>query len=95
MQLIPLGSRAVVRRENPETTTPNGIIIPGNAQEKSVYGTVVAVGPGTAENPLPANLVVGCKVLFGQFAGTEIKLGGEEMLVVQFQDLMGILQADA
>jgi chaperonin GroES len=95
MNIRPLHDRIVVRRLNPETTTRGGIVIPDSATEKPIQGEVVAVGEGvildsSARRPL--ELQVGDRVLFGKFAGTEVKLDGEELLVMREADVMAVIE---
>lgn len=90
----PLRDRVVVKRQA-ETTTAGGIVIPDTATEKPMMGIVVAVGPGkTLENStvLEPALKVGDKVLFGKYAGTEIELAGDEVVVMREEDIMGVIE---
>jgi chaperonin GroES len=94
MALVPLGDRIVVRPlENDEETTGGGIIIPDTAKEKPQEGEIVAVGPGKmVDGNLQAPAVaVGDKVLYGKYAGTEIKYGGEDLLIVREDDILAKL----
>lgn len=94
MKIKPLHDRAVVRRLEEERTTPGGIVIPDSAAEKPVRGEVVAVGKGKImENGQvrPLDVQVGDKVLFGKYAGTEIKIDGEEYVVMREDDIMAVL----
>ena len=98
MKFRPLHDRVVVRRLKQEEKTAGGIIIPDTAQEKPQEGEVVAVGPGAHddEGKLHAPEVkAGDRVLFGKWSGTEIKLDGNELLVMKESDLMGILEGKA
>jgi len=98
MKFRPLHDRVVVRRLKQEEKTAGGIIIPDTAQEKPQEGEVVAVGPGARddEGKLHAPEVkAGDRVLFGKWSGTEIKLDGNELLVMKESDLMGILEGKA
>ena len=98
MKFRPLHDRVVVRRLKQEEKTAGGIIIPDTAQEKPQEGEVVAVGPGARDDDgkLHAPEVkVGDRVLFGKWSGTEIKLDGNELLVMKESDLMGILEGKA
>jgi chaperonin GroES len=98
MKFRPLHDRVVVRRLKQEEKTAGGIIIPDTAQEKPQEGEVVAVGPGARddEGKLHAPEVkAGDRVLFGKWSGTEIKLDGNELLVMKESDLMGILEDKA
>jgi chaperonin GroES len=90
----PLHDRVVVRRLNAEEKTKGGIIIPDTAQEKPQQGEVTAVGPGGRDEAgklIPIDLKVGDKVLFGKWSGTEVKLDGEELLIMKESDIMGVL----
>ena len=95
MKIRPLYDRVVVRRMEEETTTPGGIVLPDSATEKPMQGEVVAVGRGKAlENGefRALDVKVGDKVLFGKYAGTEIKGDGEELLMMREDDLLGIIE---
>lgn len=96
MKIRPLHDRVVVRRAEEETTTPGGIVIPDSAsKEKPIQGEVIAVGPGkTADNGQVQAMAVkvGDKVLFGKYAGTEVKLGEDEYTVMREDDIMGIIE---
>jgi chaperonin GroES len=90
----PLHDRVVVRRLNAEEKTKGGIIIPDTAQEKPQQGEVTAVGPGGRDEAgklIPIDLKVGDTVLFGKWSGTEVKLDGEELLIMKESDIMGVL----
>lgn len=90
----PLHDRVVVKRLSAEEKTKGGIIIPDTAQEKPSQGQVVAVGPGGRDEAgklTPIDLKVGDKVLFGKWSGTEIKVDGEELLIMKESDILGIL----
>jgi chaperonin GroES len=94
MALVPLGDRIVVKPlENDEETTGGGIIIPDTAKEKPQEGEIVAVGPGKmVDGNLQAPAVaVGDKVLYGKYSGTEIKYGGEDLLIVREDDILAKL----
>jgi chaperonin GroES len=91
----PLHDRVVVRRLNAEEKTKGGIIIPDTAQEKPQQGEVTAVGPGGRDEAgklIPIDLKVGDKVLFGKWSGTEVKLDGEELLIMKESDIMGVVE---
>jgi chaperonin GroES len=95
MALVPLGDRIVVRPlENDEETTGGGIIIPDTAKEKPQEGEIIAIGPGklldSGERQAPA-VAVGDKVLYSKYAGTEIKYGGEDLLIVREDDILAKL----
>ncbi|MER2604948.1 MAG: co-chaperone GroES [Siculibacillus sp.] len=90
----PLADRVVVKRIEAETKTAGGIIIPGTAQEKPQEGEIVAVGPGARDESGKLNALdvkVGDRVLFGKWSGTEIRLGGEDLLIMKESDIMGIV----
>jgi len=95
MKFRPLHDRVVVRRLKQEEKTAGGIIIPDTAQEKPQEGEVVAVGPGARDDDgklHPPEVKAGDRVLFGKWSGTEIKLDGNELLVMKESDLMGVLE---
>lgn len=90
----PLHDRVVVKRIDAEEKTKGGIIIPDSAKEKPQEGLVVAVGPGGRDEAgklIPIDIKTGDKVLFGKWSGTEIKLDGEELLIMKESDIMGVL----
>jgi chaperonin GroES len=92
----PLQDRVIVRRiEEREQRSAGGIIIPDTAKEKPQEGKVVAVGPGRREDGkvLSLDVKVGDRILFGKYAGTEIKLDGEEHLIVREEDILGVVEA--
>jgi len=94
----PLHDRVVVRRLAAEEKTSGGIIIPDTAQEKPMEGEVVAAGPGARdEKGVVVALMVkaGDRVLFGKWSGTEVKLDGEELLIMKESDLMGVIESPA
>ena len=94
MKLKPLHDRVVVRRIEQETRSKGGIIIPDTAQEKPMQGEVIAAGPGARADDgrlHPLDVKVGDKVLFGKWSGTEVKVGGEEVVIMKESDLMGVL----
>ncbi len=94
MQVRPLQDRVLVKRLEEETKTAGGIIIPDNNKEKPAQGEIVAVGPGgrTKEgNYKPVDVKIGDRVLFGKYAGTEVKLDGKEFLIMKEDDLLGVL----
>ncbi len=95
MNIRPLHDRVIVRRMEEETTTAGGIVLPGSATEKPMQGEVLAVGKGKIlENGdvRPMDLQVGDKVLFGKYSGTEVKIDGEEILVMREEDIMGVVE---
>ena len=96
MNIRPLHDRVVVRRKEEETTSPGGIVLPDSATEKPVQGEIVAAGKGKLlENGdvRPLDVKVGDAVLFGKYSGTEVKLNGEEVLVMREEDNMGVIEA--
>jgi chaperonin GroES len=98
MRFRPLHDRVVVRRVDAELKTAGGIIIPDTAQEKPQQGEVVAVGPGARgdDNELvPLDVKVGDRILFGKWSGTEVKIDGEDLLIMKESDIMGILEPTA
>lgn len=95
MKLMPLGDRVVVTPEDDlEATTPSGLVIPDTAKEKPQIGEILAVGPGALDDDgdrLPMDVSEGDRVLYSKFAGTEVKLDGEEYLVLSARDLLAIV----
>jgi chaperonin GroES len=90
----PLHDRVVVRRITAEEKTKGGIIIPDTAQEKPSQGEIIAVGPGGRDENgklIPIDLKTGDRVLFGKWSGTEVKLDGEELLIMKESDIMGVI----
>ena len=90
----PLHDRVVVRRVESEEKTAGGIIIPDTAKEKPSEGEVVAVGPGARDEAgklVPLDVKAGDRVLFGKWSGTEVKLNGEDLLIMKESDIMGII----
>ena len=90
----PLHDRVVVKRIEAEEKTAGGIIIPDTAREKPQQGQIIAAGPGGRDEAgklIPIDLKVGDKVLFGKWSGTEIKLDGEDFLIMKESDIMGVL----
>ena len=95
MKIRPLHDRVVIKRTEEERTSPGGIVIPDTAAEKPIKGKVTAVGNGKIlENgeTRPLALKVGDNVLFGKYSGTEVKIGGEEYIVMREDDVMGIIE---
>ena len=95
MKIRPLQDRVIVRRLEEEETTKGGIIIPDTAKEKPQEGKVIAVGKGkfTEDGKLiPLDVKVGDKILFGKYSGTEIKIEGEELLIMREEDILGIIE---
>ena len=96
MSIRPLQDRLIVKRLAEETTTKGGIIIPDTAQEKPLEGSVVAVGNGKRTEDgktLPLDVKAGDKVLFGKYAGTEIKIQGTEHLILKEDDVLAVIEA--
>ena len=98
MKFRPLHDRVVVRRIEGEEKTKGGIIIPDNAKEKPQEGEVIAVGPGARDEAgklVPLDLKAGDRVLFGKWSGSEIKLDGEDLLIMKESDIMGVIEGAA
>ena len=96
MKIRPLHDRVIVKRMEEEKTSAGGIVIPDSATEKPIKGEVVAIGNGKIlENGdiRAVDLKVGDQVLFGKYSGTEVKVDGEELLVMREEDIMGVLEA--
>jgi chaperonin GroES len=96
MKIRPLQDRVIVKRLEEEEKTKGGIIIPDTAKEKPQEGKVIAVGKGkVAEDGkvIPLDVKVGDKILFGKYSGTEIKIGGEEHLIMREEDILGVIEA--
>ena len=94
LKFRPLHDRVVVKRINAENKSAGGIIIPDTAQEKPSQGEIVAVGPGGRDEAgklIPLDVKVGNTVLFGKWSGTEVKLDGEELLIMKESDIMGVV----
>ncbi len=94
MKIRPLHDRVIVKRVEEETTTAGGIVLPGSAAEKPSQGVVLAVGNGKlldSGEVRPLDVKVGDKVLFGKYAGNEVKVDGEELIVMREEDIMGVL----
>jgi len=95
MGFRPLHDRVVIRRVEAEEKTLGGIIIPDTAKEKPMEGEVVAVGPGARDESgkvQPLDVKVGDRVLFGKWSGTEVKLDGEDLLIMKESDILGVLE---
>ena len=95
MHFRPLHDRVVVRRIDADQKTAGGIIIPDTAQEKPQEGEVVAVGPGARNERgelIPAELKAGDRVLFGKWSGTEVRIDGEDLLIMKESDVMGVIE---
>ncbi len=98
MKFRPLRDRVVVRRVDPAGRTAGGIIIPDTAQEKPAEGEIVAVGPGARDEKgalLPIDVKPGDRILFGKWSGSEIKLDGKDLLIMNEADIMGVIESTA
>jgi chaperonin GroES len=98
MKFRPLHDRVVVKRIDAEEKTAGGIIIPDTAKEKPQQGEVVAVGPGGRDESgklIPIDVKTGDRVLFGKWSGTEVKIDGDEYLIMKESDIMGVLVEEA
>ena len=94
MKFRPLHDRVVVKRVDEDTKTKGGIIIPDTAQEKPMQGKIIAVGPGARDESgklVPLDVKKGDMVLFGKWSGTEVKIDGDELLIMKESDIMGVL----
>ena len=94
----PLGDRVLVKRVKEEEKTRGGIIIPETAQEKPQEGEVVAVGPGARDEDgerIPMDVKVGERILFGKWSGTEVKVDGDELLIMKESDILGVIDGSA
>ncbi len=95
MKFRPLHDRVVVRRVEEDTKSAGGIIIPDTAQEKPMQGEIIAVGNGARGDDneiIPLDVKAGDKVLFGKWSGTEVKIDGQELLIMKESDIMGVIQ---
>jgi len=95
MKFRPLHDRVVVRRVDEDNKTAGGIIIPDTAKEKPMQGEVIAVGPGARDEAgkvVPLDVKAGDRVLFGKWSGTEVKIDGEELLIMKESDIMGVIE---
>lgn len=95
MKLRPLHDRVLVRRTEQEEKTSGGIIIPDTAKEKPMQGEILAVGGGAKSDDgkvTPLDVKAGDKILFGKWSGTEVKVDGEELLIMKESDIMGIVE---
>ena len=98
MQFRPLHDRVVVRRIEEDERTPGGIIIPDTAKEKPQQGEVIAAGPGARDEKgqiQPLDVKAGDRILFGKWSGTEVKIDGEELLIMKESDILGVLEGTA
>ncbi len=94
MKFRPLHDRVVVKRVEEDTKTKGGIIIPETAQEKPMQGKIIAVGPGARDESgkvVPLDVKKGDLVLFGKWSGTEVKIDGDELMIMKESDIMGVL----
>ena len=92
--ITPLGRRVLVKRSSSEEKTAGGIIIPDSAKEKPAEGEIVAVGTGARNEQgtiTPLDVKVGDRVLFGKWSGTEVKVGGEDLLIMKEADILGVI----
>jgi len=95
MKIRPLHDRVIVKRLDEDRTSPGGIVIPDTAAEKPVQGKIVAVGKGKIledGNVRPLDVKVGDKILFGKYSGTEVKVDGEDLLVMREEDVMAVIE---
>ena len=98
MKFRPLHDRVVVRRVKSEEKTAGGIIIPDTAQEKPQEGEIIAAGPGARDEAgklVPLDVKAGDRILFGKWSGTEVKIDGEDLLIMKESDVMGIIEGKA
>ncbi len=95
MNIRPLHDRVIVKRKEEERTSPGGIVIPDSATEKPIRGEITAVGNGKISDKgevRPLDVKVGDQVLFGKYSGTEVKVDGEELLVMREEDIMAVIE---
>jgi chaperonin GroES len=95
MKFRPLHDRVVIRRLDAEEKTVGGIIIPDTAQEKPMEGEIIAAGPGARNEQgqiVALDVKAGDRILFGKWSGTEVKLDGEELLIMKESDIMGVIE---
>jgi chaperonin GroES len=98
MNFRPLGDRVLVKRVDEEAKTKGGIIIPDTAKEKPQEGEVIAVGPGAKDDNgklIAMDVKAGDRILFGKWSGTEVRLEGEDLLIMKESDILGVLDAGA
>ena len=96
MKMRPLHDRVIVKREAEERKSPGGIVIPDTAAEKPIFGKIVAIGKGKVmENGTvrPLDVKVGDKILFGKYSGTEVKMDGDELVVMREEDVMAVIDS--
>ena len=94
MKLVPLGDKIVLKQLEAEETTKSGIVLPGQAQEKPQQAEVIAVGPGgmVEGKEVKMEVVVGDKVIYSKYAGTEVKMDGEEYIIVRQNDILAVVK---
>ena len=94
MKLVPLGDRVVLKQAEVEETTQSGIILTGNSKEKPQYSEVVAVGPGKVEDgkTIPMTVEVGQKVIYSQYAGTDVTIGEDKYTIVRQDDILAVVE---
>jgi chaperonin GroES len=95
MKIRPLHDRVIVKRLEEERTSPGGIVIPDSATEKPIQGKIVAVGKGKIledGHVRPLDVKVGDKILFGKYSGTEVKVDGDDLLVMREEDVMAVIE---
>ena len=90
LNITPLADRVIIQQAEAETTTASGIIIPDTAQEKAQKGTVIAVGKGTKDNPITVK--AGDNILYGKYAGTELKYNGSDYMIMKESDILAIIK---
>ena len=98
MKFRPLHDRVVVRRIEEDMKTAGGIIIPDTAKEKPMQGGIIAAGPGARDDSgklIPLDVKKGDRILFGKWSGTEVKIDGEELLIMKESDILGIIEGKA
>ncbi len=98
MRFRPLHDRVLIRRLEQDDKTAGGIIIPDTAQEKPMEGEIVAVGSGTRSEDgtvRPLDVKAGDRILFGKFSGTEVKIDGDELIIMRESDIMGVIEGTA
>ena len=96
MNIRPLHDRVILKRMEEETTSPGGIVIPDSAAEKPIRGEIIAAGKGKrleSGEIIPLDVKVGDTVLFGKYSGTEVKVNGEDLLVMREEDIVGVIEA--
>ena len=96
VSIKPLEDRIVIRQVDAEQVTASGLVIPDTAKEKPQEGTVLAVGPGRIDdngNRVPLDIAVGDKVIYSKYGGTEVKVGGEDLLVLSSRDVLAVITA--